>query len=460
MDSPQRPAPQLESELERFFDLTLDLLVLAGFDGYMRRVNPAYQRTLGYPMQELLVRPMLDVVHPDDQQSVGDVLSGLLQGEDVVGFENRVICADGSIRWLQWNTRALVERGLVYGVGRDVTDRRRAEAELRAAHRTIEASRDQLGRLADEQAALRRVATLVAQERPPAEVFAAVAEEVRRVVQVKDTRIVRYEPDGTVAVVASAGRPAGDISSAAGTPIIVQGRRWGAVLAASRTGDPLSPEAEARTTRSGSTCATTGSAAPGLTAAGSSGSATGSPPSAVASASTARPAEARWSLPSSRSRPPRAEAVVHTLETGRSGRERTIGAHGHEQGGQLGAGATAGQAPIASCARHGAGAWGRRRSFGRRDRSRLELLAARRLPGPGGRVVAGRRPAERAGADRGGPRAQRPSEPRGDRARGGDAGGVQPLLRGPRRRARVDRRGGDQRRAGRPQPRCAALGRP
>ena len=53
-----------ESELERFFDLTLDLLVIAGFDGYMKRLNPAYARTLGYPMQELLARPMLDVVHP------------------------------------------------------------------------------------------------------------------------------------------------------------------------------------------------------------------------------------------------------------------------------------------------------------------------------------------------------------------------------------------------------------
>jgi PAS domain S-box-containing protein len=58
-----------------------------------------------------MARPMLDVVHPDDQQSVGDVLSGLLEGEDVVGFENRVICADGSVRWLQWNTRALAVEG-------------------------------------------------------------------------------------------------------------------------------------------------------------------------------------------------------------------------------------------------------------------------------------------------------------------------------------------------------------
>ena len=93
-------------------------------DGYLKRANPAYERTIGYPMEELLARPMLAVVHPDDVESVGTVLAGLLDGEDVIGFENRVICADGSVRWLQWNARAMPERGIVYGVGRDVTERR------------------------------------------------------------------------------------------------------------------------------------------------------------------------------------------------------------------------------------------------------------------------------------------------------------------------------------------------
>ncbi len=83
----------------------------------------------------------------------------------MVGFEARVICADGSVRWLEWNTRSMPERGVVYSVGRDTTERRRVEAELREAQRLLEASRDELRVLAEEQAALRRVATLVARER-------------------------------------------------------------------------------------------------------------------------------------------------------------------------------------------------------------------------------------------------------------------------------------------------------
>src|SRR4051812_43919564 len=86
-------AQRSESELERFFDLTLDLLAIAGFDGYLKRVNQAYVRTHGYTMEELLARPMLDLVHPDDRDSVREALAGMLQGNDVAGFENRVICA-------------------------------------------------------------------------------------------------------------------------------------------------------------------------------------------------------------------------------------------------------------------------------------------------------------------------------------------------------------------------------
>jgi PAS domain S-box-containing protein len=199
--------PQSGSELERFLDLALDLLVIAGFDGYLKRVNPAYERTLGYPIEELLARPMLAVVHPDDVESVGTVLSGLLEGEDVIGFENRVICADGSARWLEWNTRAVPERGIVYGVGRDVTERRRADAELENAQRMIDASREELRVLADEQAALRRVAILVARGVPPAEVFPAVAAEVSVLFGSDIAAIVRFEDDGTVTVLGDVGGP-------------------------------------------------------------------------------------------------------------------------------------------------------------------------------------------------------------------------------------------------------------
>jgi PAS domain S-box-containing protein len=138
--------PQSESELEQFFDLALDLMVIAGFDGSFRRVNPAYERTLGYPRGELLSRPLLETVYPEDVSSVRDVFGELVAGDhdDVIGFENRVVCRDGSVRWLQWNTRTMPERGVIFGVGRDVTDRRRADAGLREAHRMVEASRDAL----------------------------------------------------------------------------------------------------------------------------------------------------------------------------------------------------------------------------------------------------------------------------------------------------------------------------
>jgi signal transduction histidine kinase len=100
-------------------------------------------------------------------------------------------CKDGSYRWIQWTATSVRDERLLYWVGRDVTERRRADAEL--------------ARLAGEQLALRRVATLVAQGVPPGEVFSAVAEEVERLLDAEATAIARLEPDGTMAIVASGG---------------------------------------------------------------------------------------------------------------------------------------------------------------------------------------------------------------------------------------------------------------
>src|SRR4051794_10200322 len=282
--------PQSQSELE-FFDLALDLMVIVGFDGNYKRVNPAYERTLGYPAGELLSRPFLEFVHPEDLPSLRDVFGELVDGDrnDVIGFENRVICGDGSVRWLEWNTRTMPERGVVFGVGRDVTDRRRADAELREAHRMVEASRDELARLAEEQTALQRVATLVAHGTSQEELFTAVVVEVGRVFAVEDVALARYESDATMttvaiserladslpvrtrwplpgknvsAVVLETGRSAridsyGEVSgrpgvaireqgpgSAVAAPILVEGSVWGVMTLAST--EPLPSDTEAR----------------------------------------------------------------------------------------------------------------------------------------------------------------------------------------------------------------------
>jgi PAS domain S-box-containing protein len=194
-----------ERETERIFELSLDLLCIAGLDGYFKRVNPAVERALGYSSEQLLSRPFLEFVHPHDRERTRKALEPLARGEEVAQFENRYVRSDGSDRWLEWSTRPLPDEGLVYAAGRDVTDRRRAEEELRHAQRIVESSRDELRVLADEQAALRRVATLVAEGVPPPDVLAAVAEEVGGVFGADATIILRFDQDGAATVLARRG---------------------------------------------------------------------------------------------------------------------------------------------------------------------------------------------------------------------------------------------------------------
>jgi PAS domain S-box-containing protein len=135
--------PQPETELEEFFDLSRDPLSIIGFDGEFKRVNASFLRLLGYTKPELFSRSALEITHPDDAEPAREALAQLAVGRDVVQFEGRVVCADGSVRWLEWSTRSMPERGVVYCVGRDTTERRRIEAELREAQRLLETGREE-----------------------------------------------------------------------------------------------------------------------------------------------------------------------------------------------------------------------------------------------------------------------------------------------------------------------------
>ena len=121
---------QAEEELSGFFAQSLDLLCIAGVDGYFRRLNPAWQRTLGWSLDELQARPFLDFVHPDDRQATLTEVAVLADGPPTIAFENRYRCKDGPYRWLQWNARSLPDRRLIYATARDVTDRKRLEREI------------------------------------------------------------------------------------------------------------------------------------------------------------------------------------------------------------------------------------------------------------------------------------------------------------------------------------------
>jgi PAS domain S-box-containing protein len=142
--SPPSPSP---TPADRFFTLSLDLLCIIGLDGYFKRVNLAFERTLGYTWEELLARPFLEFVHADDRTKTTAEMERLAAGNATLDFENRYRRKDGSYCWLSWRSVPVVEEGLVYVIARDITERKqqeekwrksRDEIELRVAERTAE----------------------------------------------------------------------------------------------------------------------------------------------------------------------------------------------------------------------------------------------------------------------------------------------------------------------------------
>lgn len=268
LPSRRRRRQQSAREVDRIFEVSPALLAVAGFDGYLRRFNPAFE-VFGYSVDELLSRPLIEFIHPKDREQMRKAVASLDRGAAAVAWESRVVCRDGSLRWIKWSTRGVLEEGLFYAAGRDVTESRRA---------------------AEEQAALRRVATLVAKQAPQAQVLALIAEEIARVLAVASIAMVRYEDDRVGSVVADWGAlaqavpigtrlplggvnattlvfrsghtarlddyerasgpiaermRAGGVRSVVATPIVVAGRLWGAMIAAS-TDDALPPDTESR----------------------------------------------------------------------------------------------------------------------------------------------------------------------------------------------------------------------
>ncbi len=139
---------QAEEELDHLFTLSTDLLCVAGTDGYFKRINPAFEKILGYSPDQLLASPFIDFVHPDDRDDTLAQLQNLARGRLVVDFENRYRAADGSWRWLAWRATPLVGRGQVYAVARDVTDSRRSRDLLVRQAEDLERSNEDLEQFA------------------------------------------------------------------------------------------------------------------------------------------------------------------------------------------------------------------------------------------------------------------------------------------------------------------------
>jgi len=116
-------------ELDRYFNYSLDLLCIANTRGEFIKLNPEWEKLLGYSVSELVGRPFLDFVHPEDIERTKKTLSYLFDKNEVLNFENRYKCKDGSYRWIEWRSKALESN--IYAVARDVTDRKLAQEEVK-----------------------------------------------------------------------------------------------------------------------------------------------------------------------------------------------------------------------------------------------------------------------------------------------------------------------------------------
>ncbi len=256
-------------EADRYFTLSPEMVIVAGFDGYWKRVNPAFEAVLGYTEREALARPFMEFFHPDDRERTEEEARRVVGGATAFAFENRIVCKDGSYKLIEWTVTPVPEERVMYGVGRDVTERSRSESE---------------------QAALNRLATLVAQEVPPSEVFSAIAEEIGRLLGTEEIRMLRFDGESSAVVVGSSGRrdtfPVGSrqqlegdtvaprvlrtgrtaridnyteaggllaetvrslgVQAVVGAPILVEGRVWGAIITGSTSDAPLPPDTESR----------------------------------------------------------------------------------------------------------------------------------------------------------------------------------------------------------------------
>ncbi len=129
---------EAEDQLDLFFSLSLDMLCISSKDGYFKRISPAFTRTLGWSTEEILARPFLDFVHPDDTAAtLREVERQVAAGERVLNFENRYRHKDGSWRILSWKSVPDAS-GLMFATARDVTAHKQAEQDLIVAKNQAE----------------------------------------------------------------------------------------------------------------------------------------------------------------------------------------------------------------------------------------------------------------------------------------------------------------------------------
>ena len=116
---------KVETELAQIFNFTPDMICVADFDGYIKRMNTAGLEILGYSLEEICSRPLISFIHEEDRLQTQEKLTGLFKGESVQKFENRYITKEGKIVWLSWTANRVLEHGMIYAVAKNITEEKK-----------------------------------------------------------------------------------------------------------------------------------------------------------------------------------------------------------------------------------------------------------------------------------------------------------------------------------------------
>jgi PAS domain S-box-containing protein len=129
----ERKAKANLRNFEKIFDFSNDLMFVGGIDGYFKKINPSFEKLLGWKMEHLLKMPHFAFLHPDDLESSKEELKKLTKGEVITNFVQRFRTFSGDYKYIQWTSTPELSTGTIYGIGRDITEKHQIQEDL---HRT------------------------------------------------------------------------------------------------------------------------------------------------------------------------------------------------------------------------------------------------------------------------------------------------------------------------------------
>src|SRR5688572_18009921 len=116
-------------EYELFFELSPDLLCIAGYDGYFKKINAAVPKLLEYSLEELYARPINDFVYEEDKNTTAEVRGELIKAKPLRNFENRYVTKSGEIVWLSWTSQPVESDQLIFAIAKNITHKKKQEEE-------------------------------------------------------------------------------------------------------------------------------------------------------------------------------------------------------------------------------------------------------------------------------------------------------------------------------------------